>query len=167
MKRILTLLMIALLPVMMMAQPTSIRRMLRSCDTGKEVTRIHLPPLLMRMASWIVDDDEARHIIKNVNCLYLLASEDKEFSRQSDFPTTIVRKLKGKDFEEMLVVNDRGEKVTILLRETKRNRKELVIAVDGDEDVVLYLRGKLDLDEIMNGEHLSVAGVNLHNVSIQ
>ncbi|HBB91939.1 MAG TPA: hypothetical protein DC042_09525, partial [Bacteroidales bacterium] len=48
------------------------------------------------------------------------------------------------NFQTMMTVNDNGEKVSILMREKSRDRKEMIIAVDGDEDVVLYLKGKLD-----------------------
>lgn len=157
MKRMIIASVTLLLPAMMMAQPASIRHLLRSCDTGREVTRIHLPPVVIRVASWLVDEEDARKVLRNVNCLYLLVSEGKEYSRQSDFPAEVSRKLMAQNFQEMLAVNDKGEKVKILLREKSRNRKELVIAVDGDEDVVIYLRGKLDLREILDSQNIKIS----------
>ncbi|MFA6128273.1 MAG: DUF4252 domain-containing protein [Bacteroidales bacterium] len=159
MKKFSILLCVLLVPVFLMAQPASVRRLLRSCDTGKEVTRIHLPPVLFRMASWFVDQDE-KQILRNIHSMYLVVSEDKEFSLASDFPTRVAEQLQGKNFEEMMVVSNNGEKVTILLREQSRNRKEMVIAVDGDEDVVLYLQGKLDWKEILEKEHIDLGSIN-------
>jgi hypothetical protein len=117
------------------------------------------------MASWFVDEDETRDILRNVNSLYLVASENDEYSRNSDFPSRVVRKLDGMNFQTMLAVNDNGEKVSILMREKSRDRKEMIIAVDGDEDVVLYLKGKLDFRELMNHETIKIGNVNLHDIS--
>jgi hypothetical protein len=165
MKKLMTLIILSAIPVIMMAQSASIRHMLRKCDTGKEVTRIHLPPVLFRMASWFADDDDAKKVIRNIRSMYLVVSDDKEFSRESDFPTRVVHKLLDQNFEEMLVATDHGERVTILMREMSRNRKEMVIAVDGDDDVVIYLKGKLDLQEIIENEHINIGTVNLHDIS--
>jgi len=64
-----------------------------------------------------------------------------------------------------MTVRDQGENVTILWRETTRNRKEMVIAVDGEEDVVLYLKGKLNLNEILNNSDIKEGNVNLHEIT--
>ncbi len=161
MKRIIIILGIILLPLGAAAQPLQVRHLLRSCDTGKAVTRIHLSPLLIRMASWFVDDDETRQILRNVNSLYLVTSEDSEYSHNSNFPTRVINKLCNNNFEELLVANDKGEQVVILMRENRRNIKEMVIAVDGDEDTVVYLKGRLDLNEIMGSQDIHLTGMNL------
>ena len=160
MKRVMIILGIILLPLSAVAQPLQVRHLLRSCDTGREVTRIHLPPVLIRLVSWCVDDEETRHVLRNVSSLYLVTSEDSEFSQKSDFPTRVVNKLRNNNFEEMLIVNDKGERVVILMRENRRNVKEMVIAVDGDEDTVIYLKGRLDLNEIMESQDIHLAGIN-------
>ncbi len=165
MKRLPILILLSLLPAALIAQPMSIRHLLRGCDTGKEVVRIHLPPVVLRMATWFVDEDETRDILRNVNSLYLVASENNEYSRNSDFPSRVVRKLDGMNFQTMMTVNDNGEKVSILMREKSRHRKEMIIAVDGNEDVVLYLKGKLDFREMMDHENLKIGNVNLHDIS--
>jgi hypothetical protein len=165
MKRSFIVITLALLPVMLSAQSMSVRHMMRSCDTGRSVTRIFLPPVLIRFASCFVDDHETRDILKNVNSLYLVASEDREYSRNSDFPSRLVSKLKKQNYEELLVANDSGERVSILMRQKANDRKEMVIAVDGDEDMVLYLKGKLDLAEMMNQENLNIGGIHVHTAN--
>ncbi|MFH0761332.1 MAG: DUF4252 domain-containing protein [Bacteroidota bacterium] len=161
MKRLIIILGIILLPLAVNAQPMSVRHLLRSCDPGREVIRIHLPSGLIRIASWFVDDEESRQVLRNITSLYLVASEDKDFSRESDFPSRVVQKLRNQSFEEMLLVNDQGERVTILMREKGQNRKEMVIAVDGDEDMVLYLKGRLNLQEILESEDINLGSIDL------
>ena len=151
----------AILPCVLGAQSLSIRHLLRSCDTGREVTRIHLPGILVRMASWFVDDEEGKIVLRNVRSLYVLVSEDKEFSAQSDFPTRVADRIREKNFEELMMVTDKDEKINILMRENPRNLKEMVITVDGDEDVVLYLKGKLDLQEILQSQGIELPGLSL------
>jgi|GEM_PF-2507768 len=165
MKRSFIVIALALLPLMLSAQSMSMRHMMRSCDTGRSVTRIFLPPVLIKLASCLVDDQETRKILKNVNSLYLVASEDRVFSRNSDFPSRVISKLKKQNYEEMLVANDGGEKVSILMRQKSNDRKEMVIAVDGDEDMVLYLKGKLDLNEMMNDQNLNIGGIHVHTAN--
>jgi hypothetical protein len=167
MKKISILTVALVIPVILSAQPASVRRILRSCDTGREVTRIHLPPVVFRLASWLVDDESDRRIVRNFRCLYVVTSEDREFSRKSDFPSRVVEKLRKGEFEEMLVAREKGEKVTILWRDRGPNRKEMIVAVDGDEDTVIYLRGRLDFEEIMKDESLDKIGLNrMTHVSI-
>ena len=162
MKKLIIISLMAVLPGVLGAQSLSIRHLLRSCDPGKEVTRIHLPAVLVRMASWFVDDEGGKAVLRNVRTLYVLASEDKEFSAQSDFPTRIADRMKEKNFEELMVVSDKGDKINILMRESPRNLKEMVITVDGgEEDVVLYLKGKLDIQEILQGKGIELTGVSL------
>lgn len=161
MKRIIIILGIILLPLGAAAQPLQVRHLLRSCDTGKSVTRIHLPPVLIRMASWCIDEEETRHLLRNISSVYLVTSEDSEYSHNSDFPTRVVDKLRNNQFEDVLVTNDKGERVVILMRQNRRNIKEVVIAVDGDEDTVVYLRGRLDLNEIMDSQDIHLTGMNL------
>lgn len=161
MKKLIIISLLAILPLTLTAQSLSIRHLLRSCDPGREVTRIHLPAILVRMASWFVDDEEGKMVLKNVRSLYLLVSEDKNFSAQSDFPSLVAGKMKEKNFEELMVVTDNGQKVNILMREGHRKLKEMVITVDSDEDVVLYLKGKLDLEEILRSQDLDLSEIKL------
>jgi hypothetical protein len=66
--------------------------------------------------------------------LLLTCCNNSTLSRQSDFPTRVVR-------------------------------KELLIAVDSDDDMVLYLKGKLDLQEIMESQDIKIGGVHLPKIS--
>jgi uncharacterized protein (UPF0218 family) len=165
MKRSFIMIALALLPLTLSAQTMSVRHLMRSCDTGRSVTRIFLPPVLIRFASCIVDDQETKNILKNVSSLYLVASEDRDFSRNSDFPSRVIARLKKQNYEEMLVANDGGEKIAILMKQKSHNRKEMVIAVDGDEDMVLYLKGKLDLSEMVSEHDLNLGGINIHTAN--
>jgi len=137
------------------------RQMFRSYDPGKEVKRIHIPSCMTCMASWFVDDVETRQLLRKIKSVYVMAAEDEAFSKESHFPTEIAKKLKKKHFEEMMVVNSDGDNINILYRDLMRDRKEFVIAVDGDEDVLVYIKSKIDLSELAKLGDFGVKGVKL------
>ena len=110
-----------------------------------------------------MDEPEAKFLLKQVKSVYVMASEDEVFAKESNFPAEIARKLKKKNFEEMMVVNSDGNKVDILFRQ-KGKKKEFVIAVDGDEDALVYIRSKVDLAELANLGDLGIKGVNMKKV---
>ena len=164
MKKILIPLFLFSLPIFLQAQSCSMRTMFRSYDPGKEVTRVHIPSCLTSMAGWFVDDDETRHLLKKIKSVYVMSSEDEDFSKESNFPSEIARKLKKRNFEEMMTVKSEGDNVNILYRELSRDRKEFVITVDGDEDAMVYIKSKIDLAELSKLGDFGLKGVKLGEV---
>jgi len=165
MKKILITLALISAPLLIFAQSPSMRHMFRSYDPGKEVKRIHIPAILTTFASWIVDDDDARFLLKNIKSIYVLATEDNDYARESNFPSEIASKLKNRNFEEMMVVDSEGDKVNILMRQGSRKKSEFVIAVDGDEDAVVYIRSKMDLGELLSQGDFAMNGIRLDEVA--
>ena len=164
MKKFVIITLILSFPVLLQAQSCSMRRMFRSYDPGKEVTRIHIPSCLTCIGSWFVDDAETKYLLKQIKSVYVMASEDEDFSRDSNFPSAIAQRLKKRNFEEMMAVNSDGDKVNMLYREKSRKRKEFVIAVDGNEDALIYIRSKVDLAELANLGDLGIKGFELDKV---
>jgi len=165
MKKIFLSALLITVPFMLFAQSPSIRHMFRSYDPGKEVRRIHIPSVLTTFASWFVDDDETRYLLKNIKSVYVLASEDSDFSKESGFPTEIATRLKELNFEEMMVVNSKGEKINILMRDKTRKKNEFVIAIDGDEDAVVYIRSKMELGDFLSNGDFSLEDLHLDEVA--
>ena len=165
MKKIFLSALLISVPFLLFAQSPSIRHMFRSYDPGKEVRRIHIPSMLTTFASWFVDDDDTRYLLKNIKSVYVLASEDSDFSKESGFPSEIVNRLKSRNFEDMMVVVSEGDKVNILMREGPRGKCEFVIAVDGDEDAVVYIRSKMSLGELLSKGDFGMESLHLDEVA--
>ena len=166
MKKILIPILLIAFPVFIQAQSCSIRQMFRSYDPGEKVTRVHIPSCLTTIATWFVDDADTKYLLKQIKSIYVMASNDKVFSSESDFPSEIAKNLKKRDFEEMMTVNSEGDKVDILFREKGKN-KEFVIAVNGDDDALVYIRSKIDLADLAKLDDLGIKGlkgVNLDKV---
>jgi hypothetical protein len=166
MKKLLLPIMILAFPMMLQAQSMSMRHMFRSYDPGKEVMRIHLPSILIGFASWFVEDAETKYMLKNIRSVYVMVSEDEEFSEYSNFPSEIAKRLKEKDFNEMLTVKSDDENVKILCRERGHKKKEFVIAVDGVEDVLLYIRTKVDLAELLKFSDFGIGDLGIGDLDI-
>lgn len=163
MKKFVIITLILSFPVLLQAQSCSIRRMFRSYDPGKEITRVHIPSCLTCMSSWFVDEPDAKFLLKQIKSIYVMVSEDQAFCEDSNFPAEIARKLKKRDFQEMMKVNSSGDKVNVLFRE-RGKKKEFVIAVDGNEDALVYIRSKVDLSELANLGDLGIKGVDMKKV---
>jgi hypothetical protein len=116
------------------------------------------------VTSWFVDDADTKYILKQIKSVYVMASNDEGYSNDSNFPAEIAKNLKKRDFGEMMRVNSDGEKINILVRERGRKKKEFVISVDGDEDVMVYIRTKLDLSELGDLGDLGIKGVNFGEI---
>jgi len=165
MKKIFLSILLISAPLLLFAQSPSMRHMFRSYDPGREVKRIHIPAILTNFASWFVDDDDARYMLKNIKSVYVLASEDSGFSKESDFPSKIAMRLKRRNFEEMMAVNSDGDKINILMREKTRKINEFVITVDGEEDAVVYVRTKVALGELITKGDFGLEGLHLEEVA--
>ena len=164
MKKLLFVFILISAPTFLFSQSCAMRSMFRSYDPGKEVKRIHIPSCLTTCASWFVDDADAKMILKQIKSVYVMASEDKEFSRESNFPSEIARKLKKRNFEEMMTVNSEGDKVDMLVRQRGKKRNEFIIAVDGDEDVMVYIRSKLELSELLSKGDFGFGGPEISKI---
>ena len=165
MKKIFLSILLISAPLILFAQSPSMRQMFRSYDPGKEVKRIHIPSILTTFASWFVEDDDARYLLKNIKSVYVLASEDSDFAKESNFPSEIAYRLKRRNFEEMMVVDSDGDKVNILMREKTPKKNEFVIAVDGDDDAVVYIRSKMSLGELLSNGDFGMDELHLGDVA--
>ena len=163
MKKILIPILLIAFPIFLQAQSCSIRHMFRSYDPGEEITRVHIPACLTTIATWFIDEPDTKFLLKQIKSIYVMASNDEVFSSESDFPSEIAKNLKKRNFEEMMTVHSDGDKIDILFREKGKN-KEFVIAVNGDEDVLVYIRSKIDLADLAKLDDLGIKGLKGMNL---
>ena len=62
-----------------------------------------------------------------------------------------------------MAVKSDGDNINMLYR-AKGKKNEYVIAVDGDEDALVYIRSKVPLAELANLGELGIKGVDLGEI---
>ncbi len=164
MKRNYLLLALLITPVLVQAQSWSVKRELRRADPGREVTRVMVPGFVMKFACLFVDEPETRSLLRKIGGVYVWTTEDRSYATETDVPSSIVRKVKSRGFEELMSVKSDGEDVNILMRQKGRHH-EYLFAVNGDEDVVVYLKSRLSLSDLAKHGDFNVGGVKLNSIS--
>lgn len=101
------------------------------------------------------DDVDMSGIIKKLDGLYILTTEEPEIMEALRKETAFINKKEG--YEELMRVKEDGEKVTIYMKEQKNARTEYVLIMDStdEEFVVMIFSGTLqpeDVQGIINRE---------------
>lgn len=101
------------------------------------------------------DDVDMSGIIKKLDGLYILTTEEPEIMEALRKETAFINKKGG--YEELMRVKEDGEKVTIYMKEQKNARTEYVLIMDStdEEFVVMIFSGTLqpeDVQGIINRE---------------
>ena len=144
MKKIVFLLLIACLPVTAFSQPWSVRKAFHRYGHSEGVTRVTVPGVVIRMASWMVDDAETEALLKGIKKVKVLVAEGDENLVNPEFTAKVMQEIQQNKFEEMLTVNDQEDQVGIFIREGRNHNKELVLFANGkNENTIVYLKGKI------------------------
>ncbi|QGY46909.1 DUF4252 domain-containing protein [Maribellus comscasis] len=109
------------------------------------VTTITVPGWVIRMASRFGDlDKEEREILQSIDKVRVLTVENEDLNARinlhEEFYNGINRK---RDYEELLVIHENDEDVTIFGKMDDNVIKEMVILVGGDDNVLVYLKGEI------------------------
>lgn len=164
MKRNYLLLALLITPVLVQAQSWSVKRELRRADPGREVTRIMVPGCVMKFASLFVDEPETRKMLRKMKGVYVWTTEGASYAAETNVPSTIAQKGKQRGFEELMSVKSDRDDVNILMRQRGRNY-EYLFTVNGDEDVVVYLKSRLSLSDLAKHGDYNIGGVKLNSIS--
>ena len=101
------------------------------------------------------DDVDMSGIIKKLDGLYILTTEEPQIMEALRKETAFINKKEG--YEELMRVKEDGEKVTIYMKEMKNARTEYVLIMDStdEEFVVMIFSGTMqpeDVQGIINRE---------------
>lgn len=116
------------------------------------VTTISVPGWLIHTAAmWGDMDREERDLLRSIDKVKVLTIEDKELNARSNLHAEFYEKVRKRgDLEELLVVRDGNEQVTIFGKTDDDTIKEMLILIGGDENAIVYLKGRLKPELITN-----------------
>lgn len=121
------------------------------------VTTVSVPGWVIGLAAKFADlDKEEREILESIDKVKVLAVEDDELNDRIDLHKEFYNHINKKgDYEELLVVHDNNEDVTIFGKMDENVIKELVVLVGGDDNVMIYFRGEIKPEMLNNVIRLS------------
>lgn len=108
------------------------------------VTTITVPGWGLSLISAFADlDEDEKEILDCIDKVKVVAVEDNDLNARIDLHEEFYHKInKDGDYEELLMVRDKSETVTVFGKMDKNTIKEMVILVGGDDNVLVYLKGE-------------------------
>lgn len=117
------------------------------------VTTITVPGWAINLAAGFADLEESeREILESIDLVKVIAVEDADLNARTNLHDEFYAEINKKgDYEELLVVREESESVTIFGRMDKDVIREMVILVGGDDNAMVYVKGEISPD-LLNGK---------------
>lgn len=109
------------------------------------VTSITVPGWAIRLAArWGDLDKNERELLQSIDKVKILAIEDKDLNARSNLHREFYSAVReNSEMEELMVVRDGNDQVTIFGIADENSIKELLILVGGDDNAMVYVKGRL------------------------
>ncbi len=129
------------------AQSPDINRLFTSYRGETDVVSLYVPGFLCRLGAAMGDiDDMERELLYSIRSIRILVSENPELNRHVNFVEEINPGRLGDNYVLLLTVHESDEDVLILGRENNGYIRDLIIAVGGDENVLICIKGRMNTD---------------------
>jgi len=116
------------------------------------VTSITIPGWAIGLASTFGDlDEEERELLDNIDKVKVLTIEDNDLNARVNLHEEFYSKINSDNsFEELLVVREDGENITIFGKMDENVIREMIILVGGNDNTMVYLKGEIKPEQINN-----------------
>lgn len=125
----------------------------REFGNEKNAEYVKASPFLMFIGKMFVSHDEGGDIVNKVKSAQVLDLEDCHTDVKKRFEQK-VKHLNTLGYEELMRMNDEGEKVRVLMKMKKETIRELLLVCTGNDDCTLIqVKGKFtknDIDKLVN-----------------
>lgn len=118
-----------------------------------DVTVLTVPGWVIHLAANFADlEDSEREILESIDKVKILSIDNDDLNARIDLHQEFYDLInENGDYEELLLVREDSESVTILGRMDESVLKEMVILVGGDDNALIYVKGELK-PELLNGK---------------
>lgn len=133
----------------------SINGLFNEFGSEKNADCVKVSSFMMSLGKMFAGHDEDAEIIRKIKSIKVLDLESCTASVKERFSKKVNR-LSLKGYDELMRVNDEGEKVRVLMKTKKETIRELLFVCTGKEDCTLVqINGKFtkeDIDKLVNQE---------------
>ncbi|MCD6345827.1 MAG: DUF4252 domain-containing protein [Bacteroidales bacterium] len=148
MKKLLLILLVALLPAFCFAQNSAVEKLFEKYGGKPGFTTVNINGSLLKFAASMSDEDEDLEVLNKINTIKILAQED---AQASNFYDEVMGELKRDSYEELMTVNSEDEDVIFLIKKSGERITEFLLVVGGDdENAIIYIGGDLRMKDIAN-----------------
>ncbi len=162
MKKVITLLLVALFPLLALAQNSAIDKVFKKYGDRDGFTVVTISKGLLKLVANLDDDRESQDFLGRVHQIKILAVEDH--NSDINLYDEVLSDLDKKDYEELMTVKSEGEEVLILAKKDGDILEELIILVGGkDDNALVYISGKMnmkDLSKLSSSVNIEGAGLS-------
>lgn len=163
MKKTITLLLIAWLPLLALAQNSAVDKVFRKYENREGFTVVTISKGLLKMVANMDDDRESQDFLSRIHSIKILALEDTH-TQDINLYDEVLTELDKKDYEELMTAKSNGEEVLILAKKDGDLLEELIILVGGkDDNALVYISGKMnmkDLSKLSSSVNIDGAGLD-------
>lgn len=109
------------------------------------VITVSVPGWVIHLAAGFGDlEDNERELLESIDRVKVIAVDDDHLNAKIDLHEEFYAKIKEKkDYEQLLVVREEDENVTIFGRMDESVIEEMVILVGGDDNALIYVKGEI------------------------
>ena len=114
------------------------------------VTTVHVPKFLMRMAGRF--DSDAKKLTERINDIRIMTCENSNMAKKIKQEALAAYQNLG--YEEMLRVNEDGQRIVIYQRPLKGGKNEFALMAMDEELAIINVTGHLSIDDVRNIEDM-------------
>ncbi|WP_347840942.1 DUF4252 domain-containing protein [uncultured Draconibacterium sp.] len=109
------------------------------------VTTVSVPGWVIHLAAGLGDlKEEERELLECIDKVKVIAVEDDKLNAKVDLHEEFYKQIsEKKGYEELLVVRDKNENISIFGRMDESVIEEMVILVGGDDNALIYVKGEI------------------------
>ena len=148
MKRAIISILFIALTTLVLAQNSPVDKLFEKYSGKEGYTSVYISEYMFTLfSSMQTEDKEFDEAISGLSSIKILATENPKIG--VNFYDEIMRELPKKDYKELMVVKEKDEHLTFLVKDVQGKIVELLLVGGGNDNVLISIQGKnIDLKHI-------------------
>ncbi len=147
MKRISLIVFSLTLGIALYCQTLELNRLYNTYRGEEDVISLYIPGFVCRLACVIAElEYEEEELLRSIKSVRVQVIENKEINSTVNYALACKDMKPANGYFPVLEVHDRDEDVLILARQKEDLISELIILVGGDENVMVWVKGRMNRD---------------------